>query len=252
MAELARVGARAAVEPAVDEQADPDAGPGQHDRRRRRLAVRPELGERGRVRVLVEQHRQSGPLLEQVAQRHVVPAGHVGRVAHVAGAVVERADRADTEAEDPAFPQLPGRRSDGGDGVFGREARPERATGGGHDLAGQVGPEHPELVAVEPRAERVPGVRTNAQQRARLADPARGLAFLGEQAGIGEFGDDLRDGLLGEPGALGQLDAAQPACPQDVPQQQGAVVLAQAAQVDAGFRHSQSVARHGQLRNTVV
>src|SRR5256885_8303615 len=53
-----------------------------------------------------------------LAQRDLVPAGHVRRVADQAGAVVERADRAEAEAEHgEAVRELERRGADGFDGL---------------------------------------------------------------------------------------------------------------------------------------
>lgn len=87
-------------------------------------------------------------------------------------------------------------------------AEGQRGAAFGDDRAREVDQDRRQFVAVQVQPDRVPRVRHEAQDGARLAARRGAPTGVSDQALLPEPRRDLADALRGEPGALGQFEPA--------------------------------------------
>ncbi len=177
-------------------------------------------------------------LLQQALDGHVVPPGQARRGAH--GAVgVEGAGAGQADAEHLAVgharlaQHAPGRNRHLADDLLGREAGAHVGAQPGDRLPREVGEDVRDLAGVEVDADGVPGGGVDPQDRAGLASAGGERPVLDDQALLQQPADDDGDGLGGEAGTLGDLDAADAVRDLDRVEDDGTVVAADFRQVCA-------------------
>src|SRR6185369_10516300 len=211
VADLAGAEAVALEQRAVEDEARPDPPPDlDRDEVLRALALRAKrvLGERGRLAVIRDVGRQAIPLVEEAAERQVLPV-QVDGPSDRAGPRVNETRRADTDAE--------GRRGGFGEELVD-EAEDEVERGVTVAAVDRLLDDAPDLAAeVDERARDDALPQVESDDLASVADDAeedRGLAArrgpatdLLDHALVEQRADDVADGRPGQARAAGDLGA---------------------------------------------
>ena len=201
----------AAVDAAVDDDRGAEAlvGPEQHEVVHAAREPGPHLGDRDQVDVVVHEQRHPDLVGELVEQVGVVPAGQVPGVPQPAVHRVEGARGADGEPVQPAAGDPGGgggavdRVQDMGDRVGAGPAR-RRQLVLAHGPAGDVGDGGQDPGRRDVEGDDVGGVRVDGVQLGARPRTAVRVAAGDDQAGVGQPGQQLSGGGLGQPGELAE------------------------------------------------
>ena len=179
---------------------------------------------------------QRQALLCQLAQRHVVPVPQPVRVADDAGGVVEGADHPDAGADRSAA-RLADPAPDGVQQLARGEVERQWRDRGGEDGAGEVGQDRAQGAAGHVEPDRVAAAGHEPVDAGRLSDALPAHPADLDATVLDQAAEDLRHGLRGQPGRLGDARPVELGPGPGKRDDEGLVVVPQMLQMSARRVH---------------